>query len=156
MAFEPIRTVQLTDEELSAAQAFVASLTPPGQQMVVKEEDAEEMRRALYAAAILGLADRRTTEGKLNGDQGAVFRGQTAAVKAFALYPIAVNIYECARILACSAKAEEAKVLFADFLARIKVEPSEPIRDRFTSQHDLDRLQAAAKLFLATGIAPVT
>jgi hypothetical protein len=156
MAYDPIGTVELTDEERAAASAFIRTLSPPGETMVVKSEFVDETQRALYALAILGLADRLTTEGRLRNDPASIFRGQTAAVKAFVIYPIAVNIYECARILACSGKTEEARELFLDFLARCESEPAGVVRDKFTASHDMRHLISGAKLFLATGVAPVS
>jgi hypothetical protein len=156
MAYEPTRAVELTAEEHAAATAFIREILPPGQQVSAEKDIADELKRGFCAIALLGLADRLTTEGRASRDAAAISRGQVAAVKAFAIHPIAVNIYECARILACSGKSEEALVLFKEFLARASSEPPGVVRDRFTAQHDLPHLVSGAKLFLTTGIAPVT
>lgn len=156
MAYEPLGTIALTQEEQDAAATFIRDLAAQGQELAARADIAEELKRALCATAMLGLADRLTTEGRVRNDSAAVERGRTTAVKAFALYPIAVNVYECARILACSGSANQARDLFSDFLQRCDAEPHGLVRDRITSQHDIPHLISGAKLFLTTGIAPVT
>lgn len=156
MAFDPLQNIVLTNEEQTAASAFIRDLASSGEALIAPEEIANEFKRALVALAILNLADALTTQGRVTGNCELVERGCASAVKAFALYPIAVNCYECARIVACSGQAEEARPMFEQFLDLLSHEGRSTVRDRFTAQHDLNDLVSGARLFLATGIAPAT
>jgi hypothetical protein len=154
MAFEPLQTIELTPEEQSAASAFIRSLMEPGKEMIARERIAEELKRGFIALAIFSLADRLTTSRRATGDTPSAERGCVAAIKAFALYPIAVNCYECARILAGAGRSADARPLFQEFLRLCDAEPSGEVRDLFTARHNIDDLRNAALRYLSKGIVP--
>jgi hypothetical protein len=152
MSFEPLQPIVLSDEEQAAAADFIRRMSPPGERMAAREDVAAEMKRALESLAVLNLADRLTMEGR---DEVDSIGACTSAVKAYALYPIATNCWECGRILAVNGRSDEARAMFEAFLRLSASEPSSPIRDVITKQHNVADLRSSAQQFLRTGVAPV-
>lgn len=152
MPFEPLQPIVLNDEEQAAASELIRRMSPPGERIPGREDVAAEMKRALESLAMLNLANRLTMEGRDEADSTGAC---SSAVRAYALYPIATNCWECGRILAVNGRSDEARAMFEAFLQLSASEPSSPVRDVITKHHDLTDLRSSAQQFLRAGVTPV-
>src|SRR5438128_10006999 len=98
--FSPLRPVILTADEQGEAQRFLRSLAPAGQEVVVRNEIAEDFKRCMIAWALIGRAERFA----ILQDWSAAC---TTAAKACSLYPCAIYFYDFATVLRKSGSADD-------------------------------------------------
>lgn len=135
--YSPLPTVVLTAEERDEAQRFIRSLAPDGQQLVVRDEIAEDFKRCMIAWSLIGSAERFVI---LRDWTSAC----TSAAKACSLYPCAIYFFDFASILRKAGKSAEAQPVFAEFLRRV-AQPTNEIDEVVLAQRDIDGAIAEAR-----------
>ncbi len=155
----PPGTVVLTDEEQEECQQMLRSLTQEEDgEWVVREDTADGFTRSIIAHCLMGRAERflQSAGGNISystlhvPDLGETVlepelaeKACTSASKACAIFRLSIHFYDFGCILMQVGKSDEAKVMFSEFLRQVEADETDPMKQIWLKQRDVE----AAKEF---------